>query len=78
MHHARIDFGEIVLRRPISPKWALRNASQRCVEGRKIEPHFFSEKLVGRDFYLVTNLVSYIRSTGHGICLPLDLRKDRD
>ncbi len=29
MHHARIDFGEIDLRRPISPKSALRNASQR-------------------------------------------------
>ncbi len=29
-HHPRIDFGEIDLRRPISPKSALRNASQRC------------------------------------------------
>ncbi len=28
MHHARIDFGEIDLRRPNSPKSALRNTSQ--------------------------------------------------
>ena len=34
MHHARIDFGEIDLRRPISPKSALRNASQRWPKAR--------------------------------------------
>ncbi len=42
MHHARIDFGEIDLRRPISPKSALRNASQRCHSGRMTQ----SEQLV--------------------------------
>ncbi len=36
MHHARIDFGEIDLRRPISPKSALRNASQRWEKGRNV------------------------------------------
>ena len=35
MHHARIDFGEIDLRRPISPKSALRNASQRLPKAQQ-------------------------------------------
>ncbi len=50
MHYARIDFGEIDLSRPISPKSALRNASQRCLSGpddakRAISSHVNSSGL---------------------------------